>query len=122
MRRAPAVLAMLVALGGSAAGHETRPEDIVADLGSAASRTTRGVERAERSPSNPRVLVVRVGDRWYALPAESRRTLAAQWLADWRRAVAAGVVAVLDARTDQPVVQYGAGGVVRRVAGRPPAP
>jgi len=117
VRPVPAVLAMLVALAGGAAAHETRPEDILADLNSGQSRTTRGVEGAERSPSNPRVLVIRVGRGWYDLPPDSRRNLARLWLADWRKSVAQGIIAVLDARTDEPVVQFGAGGTVDRIAG-----
>ena len=109
----------LVALAGAVSAHVVAPEAILADLNSAETRATQGVVRAERSPHNARLLVVRVGPGWYALSAASRQALARQWLADWRRSVQAGIVAVLDARRDTPVVQFRPGGVIGRVSGPP---
>jgi len=41
------------------------------------------------------------------------------WRDDWRRAIAQGLVAVLDARTDLPVIGYAPGGSVFLREARP---
>jgi hypothetical protein len=115
-----ALAAGLVALATAAAAHVIAPDTILGDLNSEQTRVTQGVVRAERSPHNRRLLVVRVGPGWYGLPAASRQALARQWQADWRRSVEAGIVAVLDDRSDAPVVQFRPGGGVGRVSGPPP--
>jgi hypothetical protein len=76
------------------------------------ARTALGVRRAEQDAKNPRVLVVRVDPRWFELDRADRLLQARIWRDEWRRAVAQGVVAVLDARTDLPVIGYGPGGAV----------
>jgi hypothetical protein len=115
----PLRLAALVVLVARAAlAHSESPEAIVADLGRPVQRTRLGIERVVRDERNPRVLVVRVGAAWYELPAEVRRKRAGQWLARWRHAVPQGVVAVLDAASDRPVVQFNRG-VVGAVSGPP---
>jgi hypothetical protein len=106
-------LAIVIALGTAAAfAHTPSPDDVVASIGSPAARAAAGVVRAERDAANPRVLLVRVGAGWFALAGQARAAAAAEWRAAWRHAVPGGVVAVLDAHTDRPVVRYGRGGTV----------
>jgi hypothetical protein len=112
-------VALPLALVRAAAGHWTPPDTIVAELNGDAGRKV-GVERAERDPKVPRLLLVRVGERWYALPPAARKAQAADWLARWRESVQQGIVAVLDARTATPVVDFGARGTVEGVSGAPP--
>ena len=61
---------LLLALLGLAAApilaHRVPPEAIVSELNASRSRAEWGVERAERDPKAPRLLVIRVGERWYA--------------------------------------------------------
>jgi hypothetical protein len=87
--------------------HTLSPEAIVAQAAKA-----KGVERAARDETNPRVLVIRVGEEWFKLPEEARREQATQWRDAWRESVEEGVVAVLDARTEAPAVRFGANGKV----------
>ena len=87
--------------------HTMSPETIVAEAAKA-----KGVEHAARDETNPRVLVIRVGEEWFKLPEEARRQQATQWRDQWRESVEQGVVAVLDARTEAPAVRYGANGKV----------
>jgi hypothetical protein len=108
-----------LAFGRAAAAHWTAPETIVAELNGDAGRKL-GVERAERDAKVPRLLLVRVGERWYAVPAAARKAQAAEWLARWRESVEQGIVAVLDARTAKPVVGFGARGTVESVSDAPP--
>ena len=110
---------MLAGLAGPAAAHWLPPEAVVARLNSEPVRRRWGVERAERDAKAPRLLIVRVGKRWYELPAAIRKAEAGEWLGDWRHNVPQGVVAVLDAASDQPVVQFGPGGRILRVADPP---
>jgi hypothetical protein len=114
---------VLAALGAwPAAAHRIPPEDVVARLNSPEVRQHLGVERAVRDAKAPRLLVVRVGPRWYELPVEGRRKWAAEWLDTWRASVEGGIVAVLDAGTDVAVVDYGAEGTVASVVPTPPTP
>jgi hypothetical protein len=110
---------LLAAVAGSA--HQIPPADVVARLNSPEVRQHLGVERAEQDAKQPRLLVVRVGPHWYELPVEGRRTRAVEWLATWRVSVPGGIVAVLDAGTDVPVVDYGAEGRVASVVAKRPA-
>jgi hypothetical protein len=110
---------MLVALLAAAAARWLPPKAVVAHLNSAAVRRQWGVERAERDPKVPRLLVIHVSGHWYDVPAHARSRKAAEWLEDWRRNVAQGEVSVLDAGTDLPVVQFGAGDRVVGVTDQP---
>jgi hypothetical protein len=117
-RRLGSGLALAVLLAAQAAAHWLEPEAIVADLNGPAGRAL-GVERAVRDDKVPRLLVIRVGEQWYGLSPDRRRRQAAAWLETWRRNVGQGIVAVLDARTDTPVVRFGPGGRVVAVTRRP---
>lgn len=90
-----------------AGAHTASPETVIAEAAKA-----KGVTRAARDETNPRVLVIRVGEEWFQLPEETRREQASRWRDEWRDSVEQGVVAVLDARTEAPVVRFGAGGKV----------
>jgi hypothetical protein len=110
--------ALLVFVAVSAWGHTLAPEEIVASLTEPGSRVVAGIERAERDPRNPRLLVVRVGAPWFALSSKARAEAAADWYATWRRAVPQGIVAVLDGATDRVVVRFGRAGAVVGVRDR----
>jgi hypothetical protein len=112
-------LALVALVATAAAAHTPLPEDVLASLGAPSMRVGAGIERADRDPRNPRLLVVRVGPSWFALPADARAAAAAEWYDDWRRVVPQGVVAVLDAGTDRVVVRFGRGGTVVEVRDRP---
>ena len=109
-------LALLCVLATTTAwAHAPSPDEVVASITTPAARAAAGVERAERDAANPRVLLVRVGARWFGLSRGARAAAAADWYATWRHAVPNGIVAVLDVRTDRPVVRYGRGGAVADV-------
>jgi hypothetical protein len=116
--RIAAGLAVL-ATAGPAAPHQETPEILIADLGSAKTREASGIARVARDAAQPRLLVVRVGEGWWKLPAEVRRDRAAEWATRWRHAVPQGIVAVVDAKTEQPVVRFGPRGEVVGVAPTP---
>jgi hypothetical protein len=101
---------------GTASAHWEDPDAIVADLNGPATRSATGVERVERDAQTPRLLIVRVGERWFALPEAVRIEQAGAWLGRWRHSVQQGIVAVLDATTDQPVVHFGPGGEIGLLA------
>ena len=97
----------------AAGAHTPSPDAIVARLGGETARRDAGVESAARDARLPRLLVVRVGPAWTALPAERRAALAAAWWQAWRHAVPQGVVAILDAATGRSVVSFAADGTPR---------
>lgn len=113
--------AVILGLARAAGAHWVPPEAIVAQLNGEGGRRA-GVERAVRDEHAPRLLVIRVGARWYARTVEARRRQAESWLEHWRRNVPQGMVAVLDARTDLPVVRIRRGTVLGVVPAAPPAP
>ncbi len=103
-----AAVLLTVVGAGVAAAHWMRPEDIIAGLASDPQLRDRvGVVAVERQPGLPRLLVIKVRyDRWQTVPAAERRQLAAEWFETWRHNVPEGIVAVLDASTDQSVVNF----------------
>lgn len=105
-------VALALALAGHAIAHAPTPASMLGVLNAPEARTALGVERAERDPTNPRVLVVWVGPRWFDLEGADRLLQARCWRDDWRRAVPQGVVAVLDTRSDAPVIGFGPRGTV----------
>ena len=119
-RRAAGILALVVGLAASATAHWEPPEAIVAELNADATRTRLGVERAERDANAPRLLVIRVGARWYVLPESVRRVQAEEWHERWKHNVPQGVVSIVDAASDLPAVRFGPGGAVAGVENTPP--
>jgi hypothetical protein len=107
-----AVVVALVLAAAAARAHTLAPEELLAALTTPSGRVATGIERASRDHANPRLLLVRVGPRWFALSRETRAAAATDWYAAWRRAVPEGVVAVLDENTDRVVVRFGRGGTV----------
>jgi len=108
LRLVAVVLAL--ALAGHALAHSPTPASVLDALNAPEARAALGVQRAEQDAKNSRVLIVRVAPRWFELDRAERLLQARIWRDDWRRAVAQGVVAVLDARTDLPVIGYAPGG------------
>jgi hypothetical protein len=99
-------LTLVLGIAGSAIAHAPTVESILGALNAPKARAAFGVTHAERDRANPRVLVVRVGAPWFDLAGEERLLQARIWREDWRRAVPQGVVAVLDARSDAPVIGF----------------
>jgi hypothetical protein len=89
--------------------HGEAPEEVVSAVAAAAERAGWGVVRAARDAKTPRLLLVRVGSRWYARSVAERRRHAQEWLDRWRHSVPHGLLAVLDHETDAPVVRFGPG-------------
>jgi hypothetical protein len=108
------LVAVVLALGLArpAPAHSPTPASMLEALNAPEARAALGVRRAEQDARNPRVLIVRVDRHWFELDRAERLLQARIWRDDWRRAVAQGVVAVLDARTELPVIGYGPGGTV----------
>lgn len=94
-----------------------RPEDIVAGLANDPQLQQQvGVVAVERIPALPRLLVIKVRRaQWESVSAETRTKLAEEWLETWRHNVAEGIVAVLDAATEQSVVNFDGLGHARLV-------
>jgi len=114
------LLAVGMALAVPAAAHWLAPEEIVAALNAPAVREAVGVTGASRDAHAPRLLVIRVGARWYDLGAPLRRVQVRDWTELWRHNVPQGIVAVLDDHTARPVVRFDATGAVAAVDDRPP--
>ena len=102
--------AVLLAVVGTAGAHAhwMRPEDIVAGLANDAQLHDRlGVVAVHIEPQLPRLLIIKVDRaRWDTVSPEARTTLAEEWLETWRHNVPEGIVAVLDAATEQSVVNF----------------
>ena len=117
-----ALVLLLAGLGLAvpAAAHWLQPEEIVTELNAPAVRDALGVTSARRDDKTPRLLIVRVGPRWYELSTAVRRLQARDWADLWRHNVPEGIVAILDDRSARPVVQFDATGGVASVEERPP--
>lgn len=101
---------VLVALAGTtdAHAHWMRPDEIVAGLAADTQLRERfGVVAVHIEPQLPRLLVIKVDrTRWEAASPDTRTKLAEEWLETWRHNVPEGIVAVLDAATEQSVVNF----------------
>ena len=106
-----AVVIAVVLVAASAWAHTPAVDEVIASLVTPVARVATGVEHVEQDGRNARVLVIRVGPGWFALPRAARASAAARWHDTWRLAMPQGVVAVLDDR-EEPVVQWGRGGAV----------
>src|SRR5215470_8672983 len=111
-------LVIITSASGGARAHTVTPEEVVAKIASPPVREAYGILTVERAPEVPRLLVVRVGDKWNELPVTMREDAASDWLVLWRHAVAQGIVAVLDGKTGRPVINFDAQGraVVKEIA------
>ena len=83
------------------------------------TRAAFGVESAYRDAKVPRLLVIRVGARWYERSEADRRAQAQSWHELWRKNVPQGIVSVLDAKTGAPAVRFDRNGQVAGLAKRP---
>lgn len=115
-----AAVGLLVLLAVPAAAHWVSPESIVAGVNADETRRRWGVETAERDAKTPRLLVIRVGPGWYARSVPDRTAQAAAWYDFWHHNVPRGIVSILDAKSETPVVQFGRGGSVTEVTAVPP--
>lgn len=108
MHRATLALAALAAASAAlpAPAHWTSPEELIRRLESNQIRHTFDVREVRRDPALPRLLLIRVGPRWSEVPAERRTAWAEEWNHLWRSTIPSGIVAVLDAGTDQPLVNF----------------
>jgi hypothetical protein len=95
------VALLALVLAASAHAHWPAADEIVAEIASAP-----GVVEVRRDATTPRLLLVRVGAGWYALPAERRLAFADAWRTHWRQAVPDGLVGVVGATTERPAVNY----------------
>ncbi|MBI3951180.1 MAG: hypothetical protein HY314_12085 [Acidobacteria bacterium] len=76
-----------------------------------------GIGEAQVDVKLKRHLIISVNTNWYKLPEPHRLKLAAAWLEMWRDAVKDGIVSVVDAVSNQPVVNYGPSGRVSLTKG-----
>lgn len=116
----PRPLLFLLAVGALLAAdrsHQARahwipPQQIVARLGNDVSlRTLFGIREVEQQD---RLLIIRVDPKiWAASAPERRRALAEEWYRLWRHNVNQGIVAIVAAGNDEPLVNYDATGQAR---------
>jgi hypothetical protein len=114
------VLGALAIATAMASAHWLAPDEIVSGLANDPHLRDRiGVTGVRIDRKLPRLLIISVQrERWEQVPNADRIKLAEEWLATWRHSVPEGVVAVLDAATEQTLVNYDAFGQARL---KPPA-
>ncbi len=107
-RRLCTALGVLAIAAAMASAHWLTPHEIVAGLANDRQlRDTVGVTGVRNDPKLPRLLIVTVRrEVWDRVPEADRIKLAEEWLDTWRHSVPEGVVAVLDAATEQSVVNF----------------
>jgi hypothetical protein len=110
VRSAPAVGLALTVQVPVVGAHWPAAEEVLTELRAPAYRERFDVIRVDRLPGLDRLLVVRVGPGWRRAAPATRREAAESWLVRWRHAVPQGIVAVLDAATDQSLVNFNAEG------------
>ena len=106
--RAAALVGALLMAATPARAHWLRPEEIVAGIAADPQlQRSMGVTGARNDPDLPRLLIIRVQrDVWDRAPEAERRAQAEEWLTTWRHNVPQGIVAVVDARTEESLVNF----------------
>jgi hypothetical protein len=97
-------------LAATAAAHGVQPADVVAQLQSAELRARFDIVGVAPNPKLPRLVLIRVGPKWHEVPEEQRIKAAEQWHHLWRDSTPGGIVAILDAVSDAPLVNFDAEG------------
>ena len=117
LRAALGAVALLAAATAPALAHWLSPKEITGGLNQNQPLKERtGLVSAREDPDLPRLLVIKMNrERWLTVPPEQRLFLAQQWYDDWSHNVEEGIVAILDAATDKPLVNYDAAGKARLV-------
>lgn len=100
------VVAGLACATTGARAHWIGPEQVIAELRTAAARETYGITEVTRHPNLPRLLVLRVGPRWSELEPSKRRAAAEKWMERWRHSVPQGIIAILEDGTDRSLVNF----------------
>ncbi len=100
------VAAYLTCMATAALAHWSTPEEVIGRIESQKMRETFGVVEAARDPRLPRLLVVRVGERWRVAEPSARRAAVEEWWSSWRHTVPQGIRAVLEHGTDRPLVNF----------------
>jgi hypothetical protein len=103
-----AVVLLIAGAAGTAGAHRPGPDDVRAHI--LAARRQFGITAVERHADLPRLLVIRVGPEWGGAPIAIRLQAAEDWLSRWRHATPQGVVAIVDAASDRPLVNFDANG------------
>jgi hypothetical protein len=94
----------------AAPAHWVQPADVVARLQSPELRSRFGIVSVEPNPKLPRLVLIRVGPKWHEVPVAQRIGAAEQWQHLWRDSTPGGVVAILEAASDAPLVNFDAEG------------
>lgn len=92
--------------------HHLTVGDVLAILNRDDVKERTGIREAKVDPNLKRHLIIKVSETWYNLPAQRREKLAATWLQLWKDAMKNGIVSVLDAVSNEPVVNYSPSGSV----------
>jgi hypothetical protein len=108
-----AVGAVSCLLAAATAAHSVRPEDVVARLQSPELRARFDILSVAPNPKLPRLVLIRVGPKWHDVPNGDRIHAAEQWQHLWRDSMPGGIVAILDAASDAPLVNFDAEGHAR---------
>ncbi len=96
--------------GWTAVAHHLTRQQVIALLNGAEVKRQGGIVEVAVDKSLDRLLVIRVGLRWYRLSEADRKRLASSWHSLWRNAVPHGSLAVVDSETHDPVVNFQSSG------------
>jgi hypothetical protein len=97
-------------LAAAAAAHWVKPEDVIARLQAPELRARFDIVSVAPNAKLPRLVLIRVGPKWHEVPEDQRTSAAEQWQHLWRDSTPGGVIAILDATSDAPLVNFDAQG------------
>jgi len=103
-------VAGMALVAATAAAHRVRPADVIARLQSPEVRARYDIVSVTPSPKLSRLVLIRVGPKWHDVPADQRIDAAERWQHLWRDSTPGGIVAILDAANDAPLVNFDADG------------
>jgi hypothetical protein len=97
---------------GGVRAHHLAVSEVLETLNRPDVKSRAGIHQAVVDLRLNRHLIIKVNDTWHTLPATKRKQLAEVWRQLWQDAMKNGIVSVLDAKSNQPVVNYSPSGHV----------
>jgi hypothetical protein len=110
--RAAAVAAAIGCLltAAAAGAHSVQPRDVLAKLQSPGLRARFDIVSVAPDAKLARLVLIRVGPKWHDVPVDQRINAAEQWQHLWRDSMPGGIVAIIDAARDTPLVNFDTAG------------
>ncbi len=99
-------LVIALVLSSATDAHQLSKKEVLAMFNRNDVKQHTGIEEATVATTLNRMLVIKIGPRWYKQAALDRKRWAHLWLKMWVNSFPTGTVAIVDSVTGKPVVNF----------------